>query len=137
VRRARRADRAANGGQALVGVGDRGDVEAHGIDAHRGEHLRVVLDARELLGVEPSLRIGQRAGRDDGAAHDEAVADRVEDVGATHPERRMRTGREHCRVRSNRQRHERHRDRQRELPFHATHVSHVRGNYRTRARDPA
>ena len=80
VRRARGGDGAADGGQALVGVGDRGDVEAHGVDAHRGEHLRVVLHARELLGVEAALRIGQRAGRDHGAAHDEAVADRVEDV---------------------------------------------------------
>ena len=131
------ADGAADGGQALVGVGDRGDVEAHGVDAHRGEHLRVVLDARELLGVEAALRIGQRAGRDHGAAHDEAVADRVEDVGAAHRERRVRTGREHRRVRGNRQRHERDRDRQRELLLHASHVSHVRGNYRARARDPA
>ena len=46
--------------------------------------LRVVLHAGQLLGVEPALRIGQRAGRDDGAAHDEAMAERVVDVRAAH-----------------------------------------------------
>ncbi len=56
VRRPGRGDGAADRGQALVGVGDCGDIEAHGVDAHRREHLGVVLHAGELLGVDPALR---------------------------------------------------------------------------------
>ena len=57
--RARVPDGATDGSQALVGVRDRRDVEAHRVDAHRGERLCVVLDPRELPGVEGALRIGQ------------------------------------------------------------------------------
>ena len=59
--------------------------------------LRVVAHAGQRLRVDRARRVGQRTGGDDGAAHDEAVAERILDVGAAHRERAVRTGREHRR----------------------------------------
>ena len=116
-----------DGGEALVRVGDGGDVEAHRVDAHRGEPLGVVPHAGQRLGVDRARRVGQRAGGDDGSAHDEAVSERVLDVGAAHRERRVRTGREHLCLRGDRQSDERYRGRDQELLPHTTHVSHRPG----------
>ena len=124
MRRARGRDGVLDGGQPLVRVGDGGDVEAHRVDAHRGEPLRVVPHAGERLRVDRAGRIGQRAGGDDGSAHDEAVAERILDVGAAHRERRVRSGREHLCVRDDGQRDERQRGREKDLSPHTAHVSH-------------
>ena len=50
-----RGDGVLDRGQALVGVGDGRDVEAHRVDAHRGEHVRVARDAGQRLGVDRAL----------------------------------------------------------------------------------
>ncbi len=127
VRRARVGDGVADRGQPLVGIRDGGDVEAHRVDAHRPERPGVVPHLGERLGVERPGRVGQRVGRDHGAAHDEAVAGRIEDVGAAHGEGTVRARRRRPGVGCRRQHCEGRDCEGGELLLHTSHVSHRPG----------
>ena len=123
----RGGDRVADRGEALVRVGDGGGaIEAHGVDAHRGERpgRRGARRRAPAPGIHRALRIGQRIRRDDGAADDEALARGVEDAGAPHGERLVRAGSPRRGERGDREGDERERGHDQQLPSHASQLTH-------------